>query len=116
MSLLATALLAEHEVIPRAQALARFVACLLPESAVSVYNLTSNMDCPSWVARATVGQATIPGSSIPAHSGLLGQLSSLASPALVPTGNYVWTSTAYCRAHVTMLHTLKETPDFRPIQ
>ncbi|MDQ1408689.1 MAG: hypothetical protein QOJ41_424, partial [Acidobacteriaceae bacterium] len=74
LSALSSVLLAEQEVAQRARGLARFVAEFLPETAVSVYTLASDASAPFWIPRATVGEATLHGSSIPLNSGLLGRL------------------------------------------
>ena len=66
----------------RARALARFVAELLPEAAVSVYTLASGDAAMYWVPKATIGDATLHGSEIPSESGLLGHLMEDASPVL----------------------------------
>jgi RND family efflux transporter MFP subunit len=74
LSTLSTQLLAEQEVVPRARVFARFVAELLPDSAVSVYTLGRSGQELFWVPRATVGEATVRGQAIPSGSGLLGQM------------------------------------------
>jgi RND family efflux transporter MFP subunit len=68
---LSSVLLAEQEVAQRARGLARFVAEFLPDAAVTVYTLASDAH---WIPRATVGEATLQGSSIQSSSGLLGRL------------------------------------------
>ena len=74
LSALSSTLLAEQEVPQRARALARFVAEFLPDAAISVYTLTSDASATYWIPRATVGEATLHGSSIESNSGLLGRL------------------------------------------
>ena len=74
ISTLSTSLLAEQEVAPRARALARFVADLLPDSAVSVYTLASDSSETYWIPKATIGDATIHDQSILAGAGILGSL------------------------------------------
>jgi RND family efflux transporter MFP subunit len=79
---LSTQLLAEQEVAPRARALAKFVAGLLPDCAVSVYTLASIGDTTVWQPRAIVGDAAIHEEAITAESGLLGALLLNAVPVL----------------------------------
>jgi len=74
ISTLSASLLAEQEVGPRARALARFVADLLPESAVSVYTLASDSSETYWIPKATIGDATIHDQSILGGAGILGSL------------------------------------------
>jgi RND family efflux transporter MFP subunit len=74
LSALSSTLLAEQEVTQRARAFARFVAEFLPDSAVSVYTLAGEANATYWTPRATVGEATLHGSSISSDSGLLGRL------------------------------------------
>ena len=79
---LSTQLLAEQEVSPRARALAKFVASLLPDCAVSVYTLASDENSNFWLPRAMVGEAAIHEEVITAESGLLGALLNEAVPVL----------------------------------
>ena len=74
LSALSSTLLAEQEVPQRARALARFVAEFLPDAAISVYTLAGDASATYWIPRATVGEATLHGSSIQSNSGLLGRL------------------------------------------
>jgi RND family efflux transporter MFP subunit len=82
LSTLASDLLAEQEVIPRARIFAKFVASLLPEAAVSVYTLASNGENNFWVSRAVVGDAVVPDHEVPGESGLLGKLMAESEPVL----------------------------------
>jgi RND family efflux transporter MFP subunit len=82
ISVLSSRLLAEQEVGPRARAVARFVADLIPESAVSVYTLGSDGANTYWIPRATIGEATIHDQSIFAGSGALGCLLETSAPVL----------------------------------
>ena len=82
LSPLSTQLLAEQEISPRARALARFVAGLLPDCAVSVYTLASDENSNFWMPRAIVGDAAIHEEAITAESGLLGALLESAEPVL----------------------------------
>lgn len=66
---------------PRALALARFVAGLVPESAVNVYTLTTASEETFWIPKATIGEATIHEQSISAGAGILGAV--LEEPAQV---------------------------------
>lgn len=84
LSPLSTQLLAEHEVAPRARVFAKYVAGLLPESAVSVYTLASDGESDSWLPRATVGEAAIHDQAVFANSGFLGSLITEAVPILRP--------------------------------
>jgi RND family efflux transporter MFP subunit len=74
LSALSSTLLAEQEVPQRGRALARFVAEFLPDAAISVYTLAGDASAAYWIPRATVGEATLHGSSIQSNSGLLGRL------------------------------------------
>ena len=67
---------------PRARALAKFVASLLPDCAVSVYTLASDENSNFWLPRAMVGEAAIHEEVITAESGLLGALLNEAVPVL----------------------------------
>ncbi|MGC2330130.1 MAG: GAF domain-containing protein [Candidatus Acidiferrales bacterium] len=82
LSVLSSNLLAEQEVAARARVLARFVAELFPESAVSVYTLRAQGNATYWMPKATVGEARIQDRAIESDSGLLGQLLEHASPIL----------------------------------
>jgi hypothetical protein len=82
LSPLSTQLLAEQEVSPRARALAKFVASLLPDCAVSVYMLAGNENTSFWVPRVVVGDAAVHEEAITAESGLLGTLLTDATPLL----------------------------------
>src|SRR5207245_6034233 len=66
----------------RARALARFVADLLPESAVSVYTLASDTSQTYWIPKATIGDATIHDQSILSGAGILGSLLEESVPVL----------------------------------
>ena len=67
---------------PRARALARYVASLLPDCAVSVYTLGSLDGADVWLPRAIVGEASIHEESVTAESGLLGTLLRESEPLL----------------------------------
>ena len=82
VSTLASDLLAEQEVIPRARIFAKFVASLLPDAAVSVYTLASDGENNFWVSRAVVGDAIVPDHEVPGESGLLGKLLEESEPVL----------------------------------
>jgi RND family efflux transporter MFP subunit len=81
-SALSLDLLAEQEVIPRARAIAKFVAGLLPDSAVSVYTLATNGEKNFWIPRAVAGEAAVNDQEVPGNSGLLGTLLSEGRPVL----------------------------------
>ena len=74
VSELSAALFAEQETGPRARVLAKFISELLAECAVSVYTLTSDGENEFWNPRATSGEAVIHNQSIPAESGMIGDL------------------------------------------
>ncbi len=82
ISLLCTNLLAEQEVGPRARILARYVATLIPQSAVSVYTLGSDGSNTFWIPKATIGEATIHEQSIHSDTGALGTLLEKPVPIL----------------------------------
>jgi GAF domain-containing protein len=86
LSALASDLLAEQEVIPRARTLAKFMASLLPEAAVSVYTLASDGENNFWVSRAVVGDAVVPDQEVPVKSGLLGRVFAEGEPMLRAAG------------------------------
>lgn len=79
-SALSSQLLAEQEVVPRARVFARFVAELLADCAVSVYTIGADDKGTHWIAKATIGEATIHNELIPEDSGLLGLLAREANP------------------------------------
>ena len=80
---LASDLLGEQEVIPRARMFAKFVASLLPDAAVSVYTLASDGDNNFWISRAVVGDAILPDREVPVESGLLGRVFAESEPVLL---------------------------------
>jgi RND family efflux transporter MFP subunit len=82
ISSLSTHLLAEQEVVPRARALARFVAELIPQSTVSVYTLGSDGSNTCWIPKAAIGEAAVYDASIQSDCGLLGVLLEKAEPIL----------------------------------
>ncbi len=88
LSGLSLELLAEQEVVPRARVLAKFVADLLPDCAVSVYTLSSDGENNFWAPRAVVGDAAIHEQEIPRDSGLLGTLL-LGDRAILRSGSQV---------------------------
>ena len=75
-------LLTEQEVAPRARALARFVAALIPQSTVIVYTLGSDGSNTFWIPKAAIGEAAVHDVSIRSDSGLLGFLFEKAEPIL----------------------------------
>jgi GAF domain-containing protein len=82
ISALSSSLLAEQQVAPRALAFARFVAGLLPQSAVSVYTLVFDGTNDYWIPKATIGEATVHEQSIAANGGILGTLLEDSTPVL----------------------------------
>lgn len=83
VSTLASELLAEQEVIPRARVFAKFVASLLPDAAVSVYTLARDGENNFWASRAVVGDAILPDQEVPGDSGLLGKILADSGPVLL---------------------------------
>jgi len=83
LSTLASNLLAEQEIIPRARIFARFIADLLPDAAVSVYTLANDGENNFWVSRAVLGDAILPDPEIPGDSGLLGKILEENQPVLL---------------------------------
>jgi RND family efflux transporter MFP subunit len=79
---LSSSLLGEQEVGPRALALAKFVAGLLPQSAISVYTLGSDDSDTYWIPKATLGDAAVHDQLVHADSGILGSLLKESSPVL----------------------------------
>lgn len=82
LSALSVELLAEQEIAPRARAVAKFVAGLLPESAVIVYTLATSGENHVWVPRAVVGEAAVNDPEVPSDSGLLGKVLKEGQPVL----------------------------------
>jgi RND family efflux transporter MFP subunit len=82
LSVLSSELLAEPEGLQRARLFVRFVAGLLPESAVSLYTLADDANFTYWIPKATFGEATIHEQAIHSGFGLLGHLLVDASPIL----------------------------------
>lgn len=70
---LATGLLTDLELNPRARQVVKTVAGLLPGSAVVLYTLDSE-PAQNWTARAVAGEVIRPGSTLPATTGVLGQV------------------------------------------
>ena len=74
---LAAGLLQHAELTPRAWQVVQTVAALLPESAVVLYTVEGDPvpgGTQTWVVRAVEGQVVRPGWSVPAASGLLGEV------------------------------------------
>jgi RND family efflux transporter MFP subunit len=82
ISTLSSSLLAEQEVGPRALVLARFIASLLAQSAISVYTLASDGAKHYWIPKATIGEAAVHERSISAGAGILGSLLEAPTPVL----------------------------------
>ena len=82
LSILSASLLGEQEVVPRTRAVAKFVAELVSQSAVSVYTLGSDGSNTYWMPRATVGEATVHDQSILSDTGVLGSVLESAEPVL----------------------------------
>ena len=86
LSTLSSDLLAEQEVGPRARVIAKFVAGVLPESAVCVYTLTSDGVNDFWAPRAVTGEAAVNEQGVPADSGVLGEVLRQSRPVLRQNG------------------------------
>ena len=69
-----TEIIEQQELSSRARVLAGFASDLIPDSAVTVYTLSSVGDGRHWVPRAIIGEATIHEQAIASDSGLLGDL------------------------------------------
>jgi RND family efflux transporter MFP subunit len=67
-------LLMEQEVSPRARTTARAIASILPGTAVSIYLLGSQEGEDVWIPKATTGEVSVQAASVPAESGILGEL------------------------------------------
>lgn len=63
--------------------LAKFVAGLLGESAISVYTLGSDGESNFWIPRATIGEATVHDQAVPSSSGFIASLEGEAAPILL---------------------------------
>ena len=70
---LATGLLNDLELIPRARQVVQSVAGLLPGSAVVLYTLEGE-PAQTWIARAVAGEVIRPGATLPRATGALGQV------------------------------------------
>ena len=68
---LPSALLAELEIGPRARLVAAGVAELAPDSAVVIFTI-EDPQAPAWTARATAGEITVEGGTLPLEAGTLG--------------------------------------------
>ncbi len=77
-----TRLLEEQEVSPRARVTLRAIADLLPGIATNLYLLTAGEDGHAWVPRATLGEAPVHDSSVPAAQGALGVIAAEPEPVL----------------------------------
>jgi RND family efflux transporter MFP subunit len=82
VSALTLELLAEQEVGPRARAIAKFVAGVLPDSAVCVYTLAGDGTNYVWVPRAVNGDAAVNEQQVPGDSGVLGEILQNGRPVL----------------------------------
>jgi GAF domain-containing protein len=69
-----TRLLAAHELIPRAQIIARTFAGQLPGTAVNVYVVSQLYAEEVWIPKATVGEVSVQAEEVPADTGSLGEL------------------------------------------
>lgn len=77
---LSARLLETQEVGPRARITAKAVAQWLPGTAVNVYATSVHSDGDTWNWLASVGDVTVPESSIPLQSGALGTLADALKP------------------------------------
>jgi RND family efflux transporter MFP subunit len=71
---LSTQLLAAQELIPRARIIASTIADVLPGTAVNVYHLSLLGGDQVWVPKATVGEVSVQAETVPADTGVLGEL------------------------------------------
>jgi transcriptional regulator with GAF, ATPase, and Fis domain len=81
----ATALLAQQEVIPRAEVTAERVAELFPGIAVVVY-VIEDQGNPAWTAKATTGEIMVAG-AVEFHAGPLGAVAENKTPRVFEGGN-----------------------------
>ncbi len=75
-------LLEEREVSARARLTVRTIADLLPGIAANLYLLTAAEDGHVWVPQATLGEAPVHDSSVPAGQGALGAIVAESEPVL----------------------------------
>jgi RND family efflux transporter MFP subunit len=73
----AAGLMAQHEVLPRAQLTADQVAQLLPDTSVAVY-VIPDQENPVWIAKATAGEIAV-AAEVEFHAGSLGRLAEAGS-------------------------------------
>jgi RND family efflux transporter MFP subunit len=73
-------LLETREVSPRARIIAQTVADLFPAAAANVYLLSTLDGDQVWAPRATVGEVSVQGVSVPAERGTLGMIASKVRP------------------------------------
>jgi len=78
---LASSLLAEREVGPRARLIAEFIAGVVPESAVILYAI-HDQDAPEWMPATVRGEVTLQDQSVDFDSGTLGELGAKREPLL----------------------------------
>jgi RND family efflux transporter MFP subunit len=78
---LATSLIAQREVVPRAQLTADQTAQLLPGTSVVVY-VVPDQDNPVWTAKATTGEISV-AAEVEFHTGTLGTLAEARSTLLL---------------------------------
>src|SRR6202790_377847 len=67
-------LLSVQKLLPRAPVIARTIAEQLPGTAVNVYVLSSLDNDEVWVPKATIGDVSVQAETLPAESGILGEL------------------------------------------
>jgi RND family efflux transporter MFP subunit len=97
-----TRLLAAHELIPRAQIIARAFADNLPGTAVNVYVL-SQLDAEEiWIPKASVGEVSVYAEEVAADTGSLGELLAGKEVALLSGKNLLREK----YAHLDVRHTL----------
>jgi RND family efflux transporter MFP subunit len=82
LSTLSTSLLMAQEIAPRTRSVARYVAELIGQCAVSVYTLGSDGSNTFWIPKATIGEATVHERSILANTGILSSLLENSAPVL----------------------------------
>ena len=74
----------QREVLPRARIVAQAVADFLPGTAVALYLLADGDEGQVWAAQTTVGEVTIPESSVSTAEGTLGILAEKGEAQIFP--------------------------------
>ena len=101
-------LLEAQEVAPRARAVARSLATLLPASAVNVYMVSETAEGEVWTVSGTAGDAA-PDRTVPLDAGTLGILAASRKPLLFAGRNLIREQYAHLNVRKT-LHSLAYLP------